>query len=75
MRGARAFNSVVAAVDLLLAHRVVAGQTGGRDVSAMSLAELSKRMRDMDTPGLVMIAVRATRIEYWDGEESGEIAV
>lgn len=29
----------------------------------------------VDTPGLVMIAVRATRIEYWDGEENGEIAV
>jgi general stress protein 26 len=26
-----------------------------------------------DTPGLVMIAVRASRIHYWDGEEEGEL--
>ena len=27
----------------------------------------------IDTPGLVMIKVHATRIHYWDGEDSGEI--
>lgn len=29
----------------------------------------------IDTPGVVMIAVRADRIHYWDGEEEGEVAV
>lgn len=29
----------------------------------------------VDTPGLVLIKVHATRIEYWDGEENGEVAV
>jgi len=28
-----------------------------------------------DTPGLVMIEVRASRIHYWDGEDEGEIKV
>ncbi len=28
-----------------------------------------------DTPGVVMIKVRATRIHYWDGEDDGEIVV
>lgn len=27
----------------------------------------------IDTPGVVMIHVRATRIHYWDGEDEGEI--
>ncbi len=27
----------------------------------------------VDTPGLVMIHVRATRIHYWDGEDEGEV--
>ncbi len=27
----------------------------------------------VDTPGLVMIKVRASRIHYWDGENEGEI--
>ena len=27
-----------------------------------------------DTPGVVMIHVRAERIHYWDGEEEGELA-
>lgn len=29
----------------------------------------------VDTPGLVMIAVAATRVHYWDGEENGEVPV
>ena len=27
----------------------------------------------IDTQGLIMIKVRATRIHYWDGEEDGEV--
>jgi len=27
----------------------------------------------LDTPGVAMIHVRATRIHYWDGEEEGEL--
>ena len=27
----------------------------------------------VDTPGLAMIHVRATRIHYWDGEDEGEV--
>jgi general stress protein 26 len=29
----------------------------------------------IDTPGLTMIKVHATRIHYWDGEDNGEITV
>lgn len=29
----------------------------------------------IDTPGVVMIHVRATRAHYWDGEDEGEVAV
>lgn len=29
----------------------------------------------VDTPGLVMIHVRAERLHYWDGEDEGEVAV
>lgn len=29
----------------------------------------------VDTPGLVLIKVHATRIHYWDGENEGEFAV
>ena len=29
----------------------------------------------VDTPGLVLIKVHATRVHYWDGEDEGEIAV
>lgn len=29
----------------------------------------------VDTPGLVMIHVRAERVHYWDGEDEGEVAV
>lgn len=29
----------------------------------------------VDTPGVVMIKVHASRIHYWDGEEGGEIKV
>jgi len=29
----------------------------------------------VETKGLVMIKVRATRIHYWDGEEDGEVKV
>lgn len=28
-----------------------------------------------DTPGLVLIKVRAARIHYWDGEDEGEVAL
>lgn len=27
----------------------------------------------IDTPGIVMIKVHATRIHYWDGEDEGEV--
>jgi general stress protein 26 len=29
----------------------------------------------VDTPGLVMIHVRATRVHYWDGEDEGEVTL
>ena len=29
----------------------------------------------VDTPGLVLIKVHATRIHYWDGEDEGEIEI
>lgn len=29
----------------------------------------------IDTPGLVLIKVHATRIKYWDGREEGEVKV
>ena len=29
----------------------------------------------VDTPGLVMIHVRAERVHYWDGEDEGEITL
>ncbi|MDE2403876.1 MAG: pyridoxamine 5'-phosphate oxidase family protein [Sphingomonadales bacterium] len=29
----------------------------------------------IDTPGIVLIHARAQRVHYWDGEDSGEIAV
>ena len=29
----------------------------------------------IETPGMVMLKVSAQRIHYWDGEESGEVAV
>lgn len=29
----------------------------------------------VDTPGLVMIKVHATRIKYWDGEDDGELVL
>jgi general stress protein 26 len=29
----------------------------------------------VDTPGLVMIHVRAARVHYWDGEDEGEITL
>lgn len=31
--------------------------------------------RGIDTPGLLMIRVRAERVHYWDGEDEGEIAM
>ncbi len=31
--------------------------------------------RGADTPGLVMIHVRAARLHYWDGEDEGEISL
>jgi general stress protein 26 len=29
----------------------------------------------IDTPGMVLLKVHATRIHYWDGEDEGEVAV
>ena len=29
----------------------------------------------VDTPGLVLVKVHATRIHYWDGEDNGEIRI
>jgi general stress protein 26 len=29
----------------------------------------------VDTPGLVMIEVNATRVHYWDGEDEGEVTL
>ena len=29
----------------------------------------------IDTPGLVLIKVHASRVHYWDGEENGEIKI
>jgi general stress protein 26 len=31
--------------------------------------------KGVDTPGLVLIKVRATRLTYWQGEEEGEIVL
>ena len=31
--------------------------------------------KGIDTPGIVLIKVKATRITFWDGEEEGEVAV
>lgn len=31
--------------------------------------------KGVDTPGLVLIKVRATRIKYWDGREEGEVTL
>ena len=31
--------------------------------------------KGIDTPGLAMIKVRASRLHYWDGEENGDIVV
>ena len=31
--------------------------------------------KGIDTPGLVLIKVHATRIKYWDGREEGEVKV
>lgn len=31
--------------------------------------------KGVDTPGIVLIKVRATRMTYWDGEEEGEVKV
>lgn len=28
-----------------------------------------------DTPGLIMIHVRAERVHYWDGEDEGEVSI
>ncbi|WP_102960632.1 pyridoxamine 5'-phosphate oxidase family protein [Mangrovicella endophytica] len=29
----------------------------------------------LDTPGIVLIKVHATRVHYWDGDDEGEVAV
>ena len=31
--------------------------------------------KGLDTPGIVMLHVEASRVRYWEGEEQGEIAV
>ena len=31
--------------------------------------------KGIDTPGIVLIKVNATRITYWDGEDEGEVKV
>ncbi len=31
--------------------------------------------RGVDTPGLVLINVRADRVHYWDGEDQGEVTL
>ena len=38
--------------------------------------DLERWFKDgVDTPGLVLIEVRAKRIHYWDGEDEGEVAL
>lgn len=38
--------------------------------------DLERWFKDgVDTPGLVMIHVKAERLHYWDGEDEGEVAV
>ena len=38
--------------------------------------ELDHWFKDgIDTPGVTMIKVRATRVHYWDGEDQGELVV
>ncbi|ULH17092.1 pyridoxamine 5'-phosphate oxidase family protein (plasmid) [Deinococcus sp. KNUC1210] len=48
-----------------------------RDRKAMEehwTPDLDRWFKDgLDTPGVVMIQVDATRIHYWDGEEDGEV--
>ena len=48
-----------------------------RDRAAMQehwTKDLDRWFKDgLDTPGVVMIQVDATRIHYWDGEDDGEI--
>jgi general stress protein 26 len=50
-----------------------------RDKSAFKAhwtADLDKWFdKGVDTPGLVLIKVRATRLTYWQGEDEGEIAL
>ncbi len=37
-------------------------------------SDLERYFEDgIDTPGVVMIKVRATRLHYWNGEEDGEV--
>ena len=31
--------------------------------------------KGIDTPGIVLIKVKATRVSFWDGEDEGEVAV
>jgi general stress protein 26 len=39
-------------------------------------SDLDKWFADgVDTPGIVLIKVHASRIKYWDGKEEGEISV
>lgn len=38
--------------------------------------DLARWFKDgIDSPGLVLIKARATRIHYWDGEDEGEVKV
>lgn len=50
-----------------------------RDKSAFAdhwTSDLDYWFKDgIDTPGVVLIQVHATRIHYWDGQDEGEVAV
>jgi general stress protein 26 len=50
-----------------------------RDRAAMQehwTKDLDRWFKDgLDTPGVVMIQVGATRVHYWDGEDDGEVTL
>ena len=46
------------------------------DFAAHWTSELDRWFKDgVDTAGVVMIKVRATRVRYWDGEDQGEVSL